>query len=48
LTGHGVSEELQQKIINVSSKFFKKPIDEKNEIHMKKGGKAWRGYFSTG
>lgn len=32
----------------MADKFLKLSLDEKNEISMDKGGKAWRGYFGPG
>jgi isopenicillin N synthase-like dioxygenase len=46
--GHGVDEELQRRLEEVSRVFFARGIDEKLEIRMEKGGRAWRGYFPVG
>ncbi len=46
--GHGVSEELQAKLHELSALFFELPEDIKRKVHMSLGGKAWRGYFSSG
>ena len=43
--GHGVSEELQNKLDQLSRTFFSLPEVDKMKIEMAKGGKAWRGYF---
>src|SRR5215471_17395724 len=48
VTGHEVSEELQRRIEDLSRRFFNQPADEKLEIRMERGGKAWRGYFPVG
>eukprot|EP00026_Physarum_polycephalum_P003359 Phypoly_transcript_03369.p1 GENE.Phypoly_transcript_03369~~Phypoly_transcript_03369.p1 ORF type:complete len:355 (-),score=67.16 Phypoly_transcript_03369:101-1165(-) len=48
VTHHGVSEELQQKLMELSRQFFALPVEEKLEINMEKGGKAWRGFFKVG
>ncbi|MES2591585.1 MAG: 2-oxoglutarate and iron-dependent oxygenase domain-containing protein [Bacteroidota bacterium] len=45
VSGHGVSEELQKRIAEQSAVFFELPENEKLEIAMNKGGKAWRGFF---
>src|SRR4051794_35391259 len=45
ITGHGVSEELQRQLEDVSRAFFGLPEKEKMQIAMSKGGRAWRGYF---
>ena len=48
VSGHGVSECLQEKLELLSSAFFRLSVNEKMEISMDKGGKAWRGYFPVG
>jgi len=48
IIGHGVDEHLQARLEKVSRDFFAQDIDEKLEIRMEKGGRAWRGYFPVG
>ena len=48
VSGHGISEELQQQLVQVSQQFFALPQEEKMKIQMALGGKAWRGYFPVG
>src|SRR5262245_49438801 len=48
ITGHGVSEDLQNRLEDLSREFFRLPADDKLSIDMSKGGKAWRGYFPVG
>ncbi|RMG23714.1 MAG: isopenicillin N synthase family oxygenase [Bacteroidetes bacterium] len=48
LAGHGVSEELQARLVSLSQAFFALPPEEKQQIHISRGGRAWRGYFSVG
>ncbi len=48
VTGHGVSESLQQDLEKLSKQFFSLDENEKMKISMKDGGKAWRGYFPVG
>ncbi len=48
VVGHGVSEELQHRLESLSQQFFALPKETKLAISMKKGGKAWRGYFPLG
>lgn len=48
ITGHSVSEELQQQLEAGSKQFFALPLDQKMEIRMARGGRAWRGYFPVG
>lgn len=45
ISGHGVSEDLQNRLEKLSHQFFALPEPEKMKIPMSKGGKAWRGYF---
>ena len=46
--GHGVDEELQQRLEQVSRQFFAQEVQTKLEISMSRGGRAWRGYFPVG
>lgn len=46
--GHGVSEELQRRLHELSREFFALPVAEKMRISMSLGGRAWRGYFRVG
>ncbi len=48
VTGHGVSEELLQRLERLSHEFFRAPVEEKLKLRMELGGKAWRGYFRVG
>lgn len=48
IKGHGISLELQNQLKEQSEQFFKLPLEEKMKISMKKGGRAWRGFFSVG
>ena len=48
VANHGVSDELLQRIDNISKHFFALPVEEKKTIDMIYGGKAWRGYFAVG
>lgn len=48
VTGHGVSSTLQHKLETLSQRFFSLTENEKLEIAMEKGGRAWRGYFPVG
>lgn len=48
IKNHGVSEELQDRLTDLSRQFFKLPVQEKKSIDMKNGGKAWRGFFAVG
>ena len=45
IKNHSVSEQLQNSLAAISTAFFSLPLSVKNEISMKKAGKAWRGYF---
>jgi len=48
VANHGVSDELLQRIDDISKHFFALPVEEKKTIDMIYGGKAWRGYFAVG
>lgn len=48
VSGHGVSEKLQDKLIDLSRQFFSQPLQVKQKIRMEVGGRAWRGYFPVG
>ncbi len=48
IEGHAVPETLQNRLEELSAEFFRRPLAEKMEIAMVKGGRAWRGYFSIG
>ncbi|UJR16079.1 hypothetical protein I4U23_002992 [Adineta vaga] len=45
---HGIPMKLQEELIELSRKFFARPLEEKMQISMSKGGRAWRGYFPLG
>lgn len=48
ITGHGVSLEIQDRLDQVSQKFFALPLHQKLAISMDLGGRAWRGFFPVG
>lgn len=48
IQNHGVSEDLQNQLVDVSKSFFNFPAEIKYDIAMSKSGKAWRGYFGVG
>jgi isopenicillin N synthase-like dioxygenase len=48
IVGHGVDEELQRRLEEISLQFFTQALDAKLEIGMSRGGRAWRGYFPVG
>jgi isopenicillin N synthase-like dioxygenase len=45
VSGHGVSTQLQARLVKESKQFFNLTESEKMNISMDKGGRAWRGYF---
>ncbi len=45
LSGHGINPDLQADLEKLSYTFFSLDENEKMKISMKKGGRAWRGYF---
>jgi isopenicillin N synthase-like dioxygenase len=48
VSGHGVPAELLGKLHAASAEFFGLPLEDKLEIAMERGGRAWRGYFPVG
>ncbi len=48
IVGHGVDEELQRRLEQLSRQFFAQDIETKLKISMALGGRAWRGYFPVG
>ena len=48
VTGHGVSERLQEQLEADCRRFFAQDLASKLRIHMSRGGRAWRGYFPVG
>ena len=46
--GHGVSEDLNQRLEELSRRFFAQDVETKLEVRMALAGKAWRGYFPVG
>lgn len=48
ISGHGISESLQADLAQQSQAFFALPEEEKMQIRMALGGRAWRGFFPVG
>jgi isopenicillin N synthase-like dioxygenase len=48
IVGHGVSEDLQQRLEELSRQFFAEDLDTKMTIRMERAGRTWRGYFPVG
>ena len=48
IVGHGIDDQLQHRLEQVSRQFFAQNLKTKLEISMDRGGKAWRGYFPVG
>lgn len=48
IRNHGISSELQEKLESLSRTFFEQNLDTKMQIHISRGGRAWRGYFPVG
>src|SRR6185503_2890119 len=48
VTGHRIAPELFARLDAVSRAFFALPEEQKLEIRMARGGRAWRGYFPVG
>lgn len=48
ITGHGIDRDLQQALHEQCRRFFALPQPDKLALHMRNGGRAWRGYFPVG
>ena len=48
IIGHGVEENLQHRLEELSRQFFSQDLEAKLQIRMALGGKAWRGFFPVG
>jgi isopenicillin N synthase-like dioxygenase len=48
MVGHGVDAGLQDRLEDLSRRFFSLPLEDKLAIRMALGGRAWRGYFPVG
>jgi isopenicillin N synthase-like dioxygenase len=46
--GHGVDEQVQRRLSDLSRQFFAQDLQTKRRIRMALGGRAWRGYFGVG
>jgi isopenicillin N synthase-like dioxygenase len=46
--GHGVDEDMQKRLRDLSRQFFAQDLETKLQIRMSLGGRAWRGYFRVG
>jgi isopenicillin N synthase-like dioxygenase len=48
VVGHGVDQELQGRLRELSRAFFARGLEDKLKVRMALGGRAWRGYFRVG
>ncbi len=48
LVGHGVPQDLQRRLEDLSQEFFAWSLERKMQLRMELGGRAWRGYFPVG
>lgn len=48
VVGHGIDTRHIRRLESLSREFFALPLEEKLEIEMTHGGRAWRGYFPVG
>src|SRR6185503_19705845 len=48
LVGHDVELRLSARLVTLAREFFARDQAEKMQIHMSRGGRAWRGYFPVG
>jgi len=48
VVGHGVEDDLQERLEARSREFFAQSLEAKMAIRMELGGRSWRGYFPLG
>lgn len=48
LSDYNIPEDLEVSLDTDARDFFRRPLDEKMEIQMSRGGLAWRGFFPVG
>ncbi|KIM26519.1 hypothetical protein M408DRAFT_180919 [Serendipita vermifera MAFF 305830] len=48
IKNHGIPDQLRTQIFQSADEFFKLPEEKKLELHVKKGGVAWRGFMPRG
>ena len=48
IVGHRVDLSAIERLIGLSRTFFQQPPEAKAQLHMSRGGRAWRGYFPVG
>ena len=48
VVGHGVDGALQERLLQACREFFALPLAAKLALHMRHGGRAWRGFFPVG
>lgn len=48
VVGHGVDADLRDRLDTLARDFFGRPVQEKAEIALARGGRAWRGWFPVG
>ena len=48
IVGHGVDRGLQERLAQLSQRFFEQDLQTKMKIRMELAGPAWRGYFPVG
>jgi isopenicillin N synthase-like dioxygenase len=48
VAGHGVPAGLLDELASASAEFFDLPAEDKLQIAMERGGRAWRGFFPVG
>src|SRR5687768_7033038 len=48
LVGHEIDVRSSEELVSLAREFFARDPAEKMQIHMSRGGRAWRGYFPVG
>ncbi len=48
VSNHGVARDLRDTLAREAARFFALPEEEKRQLSMERGGRAWRGWFQLG
>ena len=48
VVGSNISDNLQKETLDAAKNFFNLPVDDKELLHVRKGGIAWRGWMPFG
>ena len=48
VVGHSVDQAMTERLLDQARAFFALPEEEKDLVAMRRGGRAWRGWFPLG